>query len=80
MQERGAAVDHATINCWVLKYSLQLEEAFHRHLEGTMTEDVGIFWGDHGQLIMGAVPLAEGVDDGSFVNGPYDHDQGNCIS
>ena len=30
MQERGVAVDHATINCWVLKYAPQLEEAFHR--------------------------------------------------
>ena len=30
MQERGVAVDHSTINHWVLKYSAQLEEAFHR--------------------------------------------------
>ena len=30
MEERGVAVDHATINRWVLKYSPQLEEAFHR--------------------------------------------------
>jgi hypothetical protein len=30
MQERGVSVDHATINRWVLKYSLQLEQAFHR--------------------------------------------------
>jgi transposase-like protein len=30
MQERGVSVDHATINRWVLKYSSQLEEAFHR--------------------------------------------------
>jgi putative transposase len=30
MQERGVAVDHATLNRWVLKYSPQLEEAFHR--------------------------------------------------
>jgi putative transposase len=29
MQERGVAVDHATINRWVLKYAPQLEEAFH---------------------------------------------------
>jgi putative transposase len=29
MQNRGAAVDHATINRWVLKYSPQLEAAFH---------------------------------------------------
>jgi putative transposase len=31
MEERGVSVDHATINRWVLKYSPQLEEAFHRH-------------------------------------------------
>ncbi len=30
MQERGVAVDHATITRWVLKYSPQLEAAFHR--------------------------------------------------
>jgi putative transposase len=30
MQERGVSVDHATINRWVIKYSPQLEEAFHR--------------------------------------------------
>jgi putative transposase len=30
MEERGVSVDHATINRWVLKYSPQLEEAFHR--------------------------------------------------
>jgi hypothetical protein len=30
MQERGVVVDHATINRWVLKYSLRLEAAFHR--------------------------------------------------
>ena len=30
MQERGVAVDHATINRWVVKYSPQLEAAFHR--------------------------------------------------
>jgi hypothetical protein len=30
MQERSVSIDHATINRWVLKYSLQLEEAFHR--------------------------------------------------
>jgi putative transposase len=29
MQERGVSVDHATINWWVVKYSLQLEAAFH---------------------------------------------------
>jgi len=39
-----------------------------------MTGDVGIFWVNQGQLIMAAVPLAEGIDDGRFVNGPYDHD------
>jgi putative transposase len=30
MQERGVLVDHSTVNRWVLKYSPQLEEAFHR--------------------------------------------------
>ena len=30
MEERGVSVDHATINRWVLKYSPQLEDAFHR--------------------------------------------------
>ena len=30
MQERGVAVDHATINHWALKYSPQLGETFHR--------------------------------------------------
>ena len=29
-QERGVAVDHSTIHRWVLKYSPQLEAAFHR--------------------------------------------------
>ena len=31
MEERGVEVDHSTINRWVIKYSPQLEEAFHRH-------------------------------------------------
>jgi putative transposase len=30
MEERGVDVDHATINRWVVKYSPQLEGAFHR--------------------------------------------------
>jgi putative transposase len=30
MEERGVSVDHATIQRWVVKYSAQLEEAFHR--------------------------------------------------
>jgi putative transposase len=30
MAERGVAVDHSTINRWAIKYSPQLEEAFHR--------------------------------------------------
>ena len=30
MHERGVHVDHSTINRWVIKYSPQLEEAFHR--------------------------------------------------
>ena len=31
MRERGVQVDHAIINRWVIRYSPQLEEAFHRH-------------------------------------------------
>jgi hypothetical protein len=42
-------------------------------LGGTVTGDVGIFWVDRGQLIIAAVPLADGVDGGVFVNGPDDH-------
>jgi putative transposase len=30
MRERGVAVDHATVNRWVMKYSPPLEAAFHR--------------------------------------------------
>ena len=30
MHERGVPVDHATVNRWVIKYSPQLEAAFHR--------------------------------------------------
>jgi putative transposase len=30
MQERGVSVDHATVKRWVINYSPQLEEAFHR--------------------------------------------------
>ena len=30
MEERGVSVDHATIQRWVVKYSSQLGEAFHR--------------------------------------------------
>ena len=30
MEERGVEVDHSPINRWVIKYSPQLEEAFHR--------------------------------------------------
>ena len=30
MEERGVEVNHSTINRWVIKYSPQLEEAFHR--------------------------------------------------
>jgi putative transposase len=29
MQERGVAVDHSTLNRWVLKYSPLLEAALH---------------------------------------------------
>src|SRR6266436_3664411 len=30
MEERGVEVDHSTVNRWVIKYSPQLEEEFHR--------------------------------------------------
>src|SRR5438552_18821682 len=30
VEERGVPVDHATVQRWVVKYSPQLEEAFHR--------------------------------------------------
>src|SRR5882724_7094659 len=30
MEERGVLLDHATIQRWVVKYSAQLEEAFHQ--------------------------------------------------
>jgi putative transposase len=30
MQERGVSVDHATVSRWIIKYSPQLEAAFHR--------------------------------------------------
>jgi transposase-like protein len=30
MEERGVEVDHSTINRWLIKYSPQLEEEFHR--------------------------------------------------
>jgi putative transposase len=30
MEERGMSVDHSTVTRWVIKYSPQLEEAFHR--------------------------------------------------
>jgi hypothetical protein len=34
---------------------------------------VGIFWILRGQLILKAVPLQDGLDDGDFINGPEDH-------
>ena len=30
MRERGIHVDHSTVNRWVIKYSPQLEDVFHR--------------------------------------------------
>ena len=40
MEERGVLVDHATIQRWVVKYSSQLEEAFHcRKPGGTQLAD-----------------------------------------
>jgi hypothetical protein len=34
---------------------------------------VGIFWCYKEQIISASVPLESGVDEGDFVNGPYDH-------
>jgi transposase-like protein len=31
MGERGVAVDHSTLNRWVLKYAPEFEKAFRRH-------------------------------------------------
>jgi len=39
MLERGVHVDHSTINRWVVKYSPQLDEAFHRR-----TRPVWVSW------------------------------------
>lgn len=39
MEERGVEVDHSTMNRWVIKYSPQLEEAFHRR-----TRRVWVSW------------------------------------
>jgi hypothetical protein len=39
-----------------------------------MSGDVEMFWVEQGQLLMAAVPVADGIDDGQFVNGHYDHD------
>jgi len=30
MQESSAAVDHSTLNRWVIKYALDIEKQFHR--------------------------------------------------
>ena len=38
MLERGVDVDHATINRWVIKYSPQLEEEFHRRKRPVLGE------------------------------------------
>jgi hypothetical protein len=45
-----------------------------------MAGAIGIFWVPHDQLITAAVPLAEGIDDGLFINGLDDHDPylGEC--
>lgn len=39
LEERGISVDHATIQRWVVKYSLSLEAAFHRR-----KRPVGVSW------------------------------------
>jgi transposase-like protein len=35
MPERGVAVDHSTLNRWVLKYALELDPRIRRHLKPT---------------------------------------------
>ena len=30
MEERGVAVDHSTLNCWVIKYAPEVEKQFRR--------------------------------------------------
>ncbi len=35
MQERGVAVDHSTLNRWVLKYAPELDKRIRRHLKPT---------------------------------------------
>ncbi len=35
MQERGVAVDHSTINRWVLKYTPELDKRIRRYLKPT---------------------------------------------
>ena len=37
MEEGGVDVDHATINRWVIKYSPQLEDVFHRRKRSVWT-------------------------------------------
>jgi transposase-like protein len=39
IQERGVAVDHSTINRWVLRYSPHIEAAFHHR-----KHPVGMNW------------------------------------
>jgi putative transposase len=39
MREHGVPVDHATVNRWVVKYSLPLDAAFHRR-----KRPVGVSW------------------------------------
>ena len=39
LEERGVPIDHATVQRWVVKYSPQLEEAFHRR-----KRSVGVSW------------------------------------
>jgi hypothetical protein len=42
MQERGVSVDHSTINRWVVKYSPQPEEAFHRRKRPVWINGTGV--------------------------------------
>jgi hypothetical protein len=50
---------------------MMIHRVSHTKVRGTLAH---VIWVDQGQLIIASVPLADGVDDGRFVNGPYDHD------
>ena len=39
MKERGVSVDHSTLNCWIMKYTPEIEKQFR-----TCTRPVGKSW------------------------------------